>query len=277
MAALPPMLCSDAGGTLDRVPATWVMEPKLDGWRWQVHVTETGVITYGGRNGHAHTGATHEIDRVLSCLPPGTILDGELLVMGGTSTDVPTRLTTDGRDLMFVMFDVLAVGGHDSCGMPWSHRRKLLEAAYEHVLPEDQHLVAITEVAPVDHDTFNEWVEQGVEGAVCKDPGSPYLPGKRTKRWLKVKPVKTIDLRIVGLPLDGRGKFEGLVGAVEFEIEPGKVGRASGMTDRVRQEMSEHPGRYLGRLAEFAYQQVTTGGHLRHPRFIRLRPDLEAA
>jgi ATP-dependent DNA ligase len=44
---IPPQLAYDANGNLDFVPERhrdlWVMEPKWDGWRWQVHIEADGV------------------------------------------------------------------------------------------------------------------------------------------------------------------------------------------------------------------------------------------
>ncbi len=46
------------------------------------------------------------------------------------------------------------------------------------------------------------------------------------------------------------------------------------MTDAERQSMTNSPGRYIGKVAEFEAQELTRAGAMRHPSFIRMRPDL---
>jgi ATP-dependent DNA ligase len=128
-----------------------------------------------------------------------------------------------------------------------------------------------------DQAVLDAWLADGAEGVVVKRLSSTYRSGKRDRGWLKIKPTKSIDCVIVGVPRDGAGKYKGQVGAVQFDIGNGKTGRASGMTDAVRMDMTVNPDKYVGRMAEFAYQLMTRDGHLRHPQFVRMRPDRDPA
>lgn len=107
-------------------------------------------------------------------------------------------------------------------------------------------------------------IHRKIEGFVLKTYS--YVPN----RMYKVKPVLTVDLIISGF-VDGNGKYAGLVGAITCTDGEGKeVCKVSGMTDKVRimLEMGD-----IGRVIEVAYQKVTNGGKLRHPRFKRFRDD----
>lgn len=272
---LKPMLCHVAQG----IPTSddWAMEPKLDGWRFVFERTADQIKSYAGRNGADRTGEPADIERWLAkILPPGTAIDAELVAVGKNmiSSDVATALVQDAPMVAYV-FDILQVAGHDAHDAPYAQRRALLERLFETV-PDDAPVKLVLSV-PADQTVLDAWLNAGAEGVVLKRTTSRYRPGKRSYDWQKIKPTKTIDLRIVDLPHDGKGKFAGQVGAVVFEIKPGLHGRASGMTDAVRREMTDHPERYIGRIAEFAYQLQTRDGHLRHPVYKRLREDLELA
>ena len=273
---LLPMLC----GTLDELPQTpgWIMECKLDGWRFLFGREDGEVFAYGGRNGAEYThkpGVRPLREAFAKLLPPGTIVDTELVADGDgkISSDVASALARGGKLTAFV-FDVVQLMGRDVRHLPYSDRRKLLERLFEGM---DIESVRLNLSVPVDRELFESWLAVGLEGVVCKRTNSTYRSGKRSRDWMKLKPTKSIDCTIIELPRDGRGKFAGQVGSVVFDIGNGKRGRASGMTDAVRMDMTVNPAKYIGRTAEFSYQLQTRGGHLRHPQWVRLRPDRDAA
>ena len=97
--------------------------------------------------------------------------------------------------------------------------------------------------------------------------------------WWKLKVVKTVDLVVTGLK-DGRGKYLGLVGALKCStwrwgsnLKLVEVAAVSGMTDEQRVDIDSG---HVGRVCEVAYQLVGSRGRLRHPRFVRWRPDKRA-
>lgn len=82
--------------------------------------------------------------------------------------------------------------------------------------------------------------------------------------WIKCKPIKTMELRVIGIQA-GNGKHIGRMGALE--TIRGKVG--TGFSDREREDLMNCFGKFI----EVSYLELTTEGKLRHPRFVRLRPD----
>ncbi len=86
--------------------------------------------------------------------------------------------------------------------------------------------------------------------------------------WLKVKPEKTYDLRITG-SIEGNGRHVGRLGSLI--TERGKVG--TGFTDEERNDLWSCRHGLVGRVVEVTCMQLTKDGMMRHPRFIRMRPD----
>ncbi len=142
--------------------------------------------------------------------------------------------------------------------------------------------------------------ERGLEGLVAKRLDSPYLPGRRTRAWIKIKNVRTADL-VVGGWIEGQGGRSGRIGALlvghyddEGELHyAGRVG--TGFTDRMLVEVgrllsplerdsSPFDGRQPPRESHFVepelvarveFNEWTKAGTLRAPSFKGLRDDIE--
>lgn len=96
---------------------------------------------------------------------------------------------------------------------------------------------------------------------------------------VKWKPKHVRDLAIVDATA-GKGKFEGLIGALVCATRDGTVvANVSGMTDSVRAALTvaHENGQLVGRIAEVEFQYVASRGKLRHPVFLRLRDDKDVA
>ena len=83
----------------------------------------------------------------------------------------------------FVAFDLLHLDGEDLTGLPLVERKHLLD---------ELHLVGPSWVTngwyPGDGDTLLQVCgELGHEGLVAKRLDAPYLPGRRSRSWLKRK------------------------------------------------------------------------------------------
>ena len=165
----------------------WVYEEKVDGYRMAALKTRES-LNLISRNGIQHTKRFPELVQALDSLSAEAfILDGEVAVydralisrfawLRGRPKDEPATLP------VYMVFDVLELGGKDLRKEPLWKRRKLLEelvVGARMILParrlSDNGLKAWTQA-----------VHRGYEGMVGKDPESPYVPG-RTLKWLKVK------------------------------------------------------------------------------------------
>ena len=62
------------------VGAKWTYEVKLDGFRMEAIRSDAGVVLYSRRRKNM-TREFREIAKALECLPPGTVIDGELTAL----------------------------------------------------------------------------------------------------------------------------------------------------------------------------------------------------
>ena len=118
-------------------------------------------------------------------------------------------------------FEALYVDGKDLTLEPFPQRRKALEKIVkesDRIIPAIQKLVKNSKEL---EDFFEEAIEKGCEGLMCKSVGkdSVYQAGSRGWLWIKYKRdyksemTDTVDLVVVGA-LHGRGKRVGTYGAL---------------------------------------------------------------
>lgn len=135
--------------------------------------------------------------------------------------------------VVYLLFDLLRLDGHDLTGMPLRQRRTLLQD-----LASD--LDAPVRVPPVFDDVDAAWEasdEFGLEGVVVKDPASRYRPGVRSPSWLKLKHTRTQEAVIVGIR-PGKGDREGAIGSLLLAV-PDTAGGALRYVGRVGTGFSE--------------------------------------
>jgi DNA ligase 1 len=207
-----PMLASTAASAEDAVAAfeRASVEWKLDGIRIQVHRRGDEVRVYT-RNlndiTRALPGIVHAVRRLGLTQ---AVFDGEALWMGDDGPaafqETVSRIDSDAppEGIVTFLFDVLHVDGEDLLDAPLQERAARLEAiAGELTIPR------LLTSDPADGRRFlDEALDAGHEGVVIKDAASPYSAGRRGKSWLKVKPVRTYDLVVLGAEW-GHGRRRG--------------------------------------------------------------------
>lgn len=114
---------------------------------------------------------------------------------------------------------------------------------------------------------FEEQVAKGKEGIIVKDSLSSYQH-KKSRSWLKMKMEDTLDLPVIGTK-PGKGKYTGLIGALTCLLHNGKTVDVSGFSDSDRVLFST----VRPEMIKVKHNGETSGGKLRHPRFIRARDD----
>jgi bifunctional non-homologous end joining protein LigD len=280
-------------------------------------VTPEGVRAWSA-NGRDAGAAFPELAALAPALAPlDALLDGEVVALDAAgrpsferlqgrmhvSSAAESRRRAADTPVAYVVFDLLRLGAHDLTGRPWSERRRLLDQ-----IAAD--LPAGVDVARVydDGDSLLAASEQqGLEGVVAKRADSTYVPGGRSRSWVKVK-VRRHDELVVGGWSGGAGNREGRLGSLLVGFHPtpgdpvlrfaGRVG--SGFTsaelDRMAARLAplaseaspfEPPPPPLHRrgahwvrpevVVEIAYGEWTNEGRLRHPVYLGERPDVDAA
>ena len=283
-----PMLAStsslDELATLENNPR-YAVGKKYDGFRELMHISPTGRVKLLSRSGANHSAnVPHLTGKTLPDLED-TILDGEGIApsedLGDTKSifgSSPATAIANQDELgkaKYIAFDILRYKGRDLLGLPLKDRLPYLEKAVDAL-----HRYGITQVQQeklVHHNKRNYYdsvVAKGGEGVIIKDLDASYHSGRRTSAWGKVKKVDTWDAVITGFT-DGKGKYTGQIGAIEYGFRRGgrvvPAGKTSGMTDEVRKDISLNPNKYLGKMIEVAGQEISREGAIRHPRVLRIR------
>ena len=230
-------------------------------------------------------------------------LDGELVVLSGDRPDFgklqqreqisdPLRIQLlSGRmPATYIVFDILSLDGRECVGLPLLERKSILDR----IVRETGSLVISRHVPEKGKSFFREVVAKGFEGVMAKSDASPYLIGKRSRYWLKIKPKRSSVCSIIGYTRgEGyRGRsFGALLIATRDEerwVYRGKVGSGFDGEDLERllslleplktgQPAFPVPGRPRdiqwvapSLRCEVVYQEMTKGGHFRAPVFKRV-------
>lgn len=141
--------------------------------------------------------------------------------------------------IVYMLFDLLRLDGHDLTDMPLRQRRTLLQDLAEG-------LDAPVQIPPVFDDVDDALAasrEFGLEGVVAKDPASRYRAGQRSPSWLKLKHTLMQEAVIVGIR-PGRGDRESTLGSLLLAVPDsaggplryvGRVG--TGFTERTLRDL----------------------------------------
>jgi bifunctional non-homologous end joining protein LigD len=292
-----PMLATLVGKPFDR--PGWVFEIKWDGYRIIAEVDKGRVQLYS-RNGLLFTERYDAVAAALAKMPHQAVLDGEVVVLddkGHASFEALQNYRNHGPGghLVYQVFDILYLDGHDLRSLPLIRRKDIL----------GQILPALPGLAFCDHIQehglafFDAVAKAGIEGMIAKDGASKYLAGRRSNSWLKVKAHLQQEGVIGGFtqPRGSRHNFGALVLGVFEARDLVHIGEVGGGFDRwtltsifaqlAPLVQSECPFRKKPKTkapATWVRPQLVcevrftawTGDHLRHPIFLGMRDDKAA-
>jgi len=220
---------------LEKLGGKCVAEYKYDGERIQMHKKGKKVVLFSRRLekiSEQYPDASELVTKYVAA--DEAILEGECVAM-----DIETGAMLPFQELMhrrrkyeieqameqypvsLFMFDALYVDGKDLTREAYPTRRKALEKLIiknDKVLPANS--VTVTSVQQLEA-FFEEAIENGCEGLMCKATGkeSVYQAGSRGWLWIKYKRdyksemTDTVDLVVVGA-FHGRGRRVGTYGAL---------------------------------------------------------------
>ncbi|WP_406294808.1 non-homologous end-joining DNA ligase [Embleya sp. NBC_00888] len=306
----PPMLATSGSLPPAAEDDRWAYETKLDGQRCLGYLPGDGTVLLRARSGADITGAYPELRALRTALGTrSAVLDGEVVAlderghsdferlqsrMGLADHPADAARMRDRVPARLLLFDVLLLSGRPLIDRPYTERRRVLEGL------ELNGPHWSTPAALVGHGetALTATRAEGLEGLVCKRLDSVYTPGERSRHWVKIRHVHTLDV-IVGGWVPGRGRLTGLPGALLVGVREGGVLRyvgavGTGFGDRDRAVLGEllrvsaidacpftpQPEVVGARwvlprlIGEVRYATLTRAGLLRHPSWHRLRPDL---
>jgi bifunctional non-homologous end joining protein LigD len=315
------MLAQSAGTLPDRL-AGWAIEPKWDGIRVVAEVSARGTRLWT-RNGNDKAPQFPEIVRALTALADEggpLVLDGEIVALdargralrfqalqGRMHAESEATLARNAArtTTAFVAFDLLVDGDRPLMSLPFAERRKALEARIPArrgaVIRRGESVRCGTAAA---RKLFARARAEGWEGVLLKRIDAPYVAGKRTADWRKVKLEREQEFVIGGYtaPTQGaaRNHFGALLvgwfderGALHYA---GKVGTGytvsmlallarkleplrrptSPFVDAPRAGAAATTWVKPVLVAQVRYNELTEAGILRQPSFLGLRDDKAA-
>lgn len=290
------MLCEKNEKFIEKWKTNFILvEPKYDGLRLMFVLEESGDWSFfsrGGKNDRYNDNLGHIAADLIDAMKcegyTHGCIDGEILGATWNATLAVKRkeiTEADYKEIQlcnFYAFDHL--NGWDDKRDQIERRTSLVQIcarakeirATTHVVLTPQHRVAnLAEAKKL----FAKFLIQGFEGAVVKSPFAVYqLNNKRTKEWVKIKAVDTMDVRVIGrFQGKERTKYESMLGG--FHVIDGagqEFNVGGGFTDAQRAEYWTKPEtEFVGRWMEIEFQRDTQQvAKARFPVFIRWRDDL---
>jgi bifunctional non-homologous end joining protein LigD len=291
MDTIKPMLATAVSDLAKLHPdKMWAIEPKMDGIRVLVTVDPLiRSVTYQTRNGHplpSLAKLTPLMLKLADAVGKAVTFDCEATAgddfFSGVGHLTQKAEATDLAKL--TVFDVPWVDGWGaSSEVPYSLRRECLETMFNNAgMVWDEGAVRLihlidyamptSELVDTADNLLADALDAGWEGVMVKDMDAPYLSGKRSKAWIKLKGKQTYDCRVVGFQ-PGKGRLDGSAGALLVFYHGKTIAVAGGLTDAQRQDIHDHPENWVGKIAEVECQQLTPSGSMRHPSIICIRWD----
>jgi bifunctional non-homologous end joining protein LigD len=176
----------------------WSYEVKWDGYRALAFI-KNGQVELKSRNAKSFNEKFYSVFAALQQSGLNAVIDGEIVVtnakglsnFGGLQN---WRSEADG-ELIYYVFDVLWLDGRDLTKLALSERRAVLRS----VLPPTSELIRLSEnFDEPGTKAFETARKLGFEGIMAKRNDSVYLPGERSKEWLKIKANRRQEVVIGG-------------------------------------------------------------------------------
>jgi DNA ligase D-like protein (predicted ligase) len=291
-------------------PERWEYQLKLDGYR--AIAFKTGErVHLRSRNDNDFSVRYPAVVNGLAKLPDETVIDGEVVAFDEEGRPSFNALQNSGSSkapVVYFVFDLMVLFGHDVMNRPLSARRELLERK---VLP--RLLDPVRYAAPLEAELpmlIESVKAQGFEGLVAKRVDSLYEAGLRTGAWQKMRINRGQEFVIGGYTV-GSNTFDALVFGYYEGDRLMYAGRTrNGFTPVVRRQLFKKfhglaiaecpfanlPEAKAGRwgagltaakmkdcrwlkpvlVAQIDFLEWTGDSHLRHTKFVALREDKSA-
>ncbi len=305
-ADLEPMLATLVTEPVE--DSAWFYEMKWDGYRAIAYMNNDNV-EIRSRNNKSFNEKFYPVVHSLRKWNLEAVVDGEIVVVDEHGVPDFSGLQTwrseaDGQ-LVYYAFDLLWLNGISLMEIPLEERREVLKS----LIPETEQGIRISAtMEEIGKNAFDLANELHLEGVMAKRSNSLYIPGARSKDWLKVKTEKRQELIIGGYTLnEGTNKLFSalLLGIMEngkfHFLTPVGTGFNKKMQEDIIQKLKpfetkecpfvevpeyNKPSRFRPNppkatvtwvkpklVAEIAYRETTPDGAFRQPSFKGLRED----
>lgn len=296
--------------TIRRLPAMFVLQYKIDGYRINLHKQENGDVVIKTRSGLPVNGYKKLEAEAKEFLPCGRVYDGEM-VSPGLFTWIESNMLADNataiadrslfreavrkcfsketsKDGMFNIFDSVSMSewntqnGRDT----YEERLSYLSGAVAPVLEMASQMTVVPTSRVFYRDNpddlkevvriFHKFLSWGWEGVMIKSVESPY-EWKRSKQVYKMKLMDTADLTVLGVE-EGSGAGTGMIGKLICDYNGTTLNIGTGkMTAADKLAYFKDPNKIIGKTIEVAYQAESMGKNgepvLDFARYIKIRKD----
>jgi bifunctional non-homologous end joining protein LigD len=305
-ATLEPMLAEPGDAPFNHPDWTW--EPKLDGYRAIAFVRADGVELSSRRGQDLTRAFPRLVEELARQRAHGLLLDGEIVAFDahgkpsfnalqnrvGLKTERELAAADRATPAIYCVFDLLHFAGVDLRKAPYRDRRRYLAQC---LLPAP--LVQLVHATDDGESLHAAAIASGFEGVMGKRRDSVYEAGRRSGKWLKVKPFHTAEF-VVGGYTRGEGSRTALGALVVGYWDAGKLVFASKVGSgfdaknlpkvQARLEPLQRkscpfvdkpdtgaPTTWVDPklVVEVKFQSWTDDGKLRAPVFLRVRDDVD--
>ena len=255
------LLAQNAPPGLD--PAGYWVSEKLDGVR----------ALWDGRTLRFRSGRTVAAPAWFLAKLPATPLDGELWMGHGTFDALSGAvrrtqpLDADWQQVKYMVFELPKAEGASTTFTQriWQMQAVVKAAGW----PQ---LQAVEQIEMANHAALQARLKSviaaGGEGLVLHRASAPVTSG-RSDVLLKLKAVQDAEAEVVG-HVPGKGKFEGMLGALEVKAASGQTFKlGTGLSDAQRQNPPA-----IGSTVTYTYRDVTPSGKPRFASFLRVHDEV---
>jgi bifunctional non-homologous end joining protein LigD len=288
----------------------WLFEVKWDGYR-AIARRNKGKVELLSRNNKSFNDKFYPIYQAVLDWKTDAVIDGEICVLNDEGVAhfgslQNWRSEADGA-LIYYVFDLLWLDGHNLKQLPLIERRKILQS----ILPDNDRIRFSDTFESTAAEFLTAAGKLGMEGIIAKKADSVYIEGDRTMSWLKIKANKRHEVVIGGFTHneDSSKPFSSLLVGVYKDNKltyTGKIG--TGFSQKQQKTMMEQfkpfivkktpftaipdinkPSRFRPNppkatatwlkpklVCEVSYAEITEDGVMRHPSFEGMREDKPA-
>ena len=270
----------------------WLASRKIDGLRASIYLGKDGVLHTASRGAMNYDTAMSDILENKSLIKlfkeiPGLILDGEAYHHGYTLQQLNSIARTqktvkDYGVLQFYWYDI--VDPNSTFDERWALMKDIKDEMNLIFDPEKNfdagelriQFVPQVEVTGWDNmmKLHNQYVSEGWEGLVIRDPDALYRPNGRTNDMIKIKIYKDDCFKVIGKEAGLRGS-EDMV--FIMEMPDGRTFKAKPFGDRLQKEeyWNNFESRYEGHIGECKFFYYSDDGIPLQPAFKAFRDDIE--
>ncbi len=261
---------------------------KIDGGRI-IALKKNNEVKFYTRAGQLYEGLVDLEKELIKNFPDNICLDGEITLLD--SEGIPskeaykqtmkiTRKDGEKHGIKMLVFDYMSYDEFEAqtCELEYLLRRQKLEKDFNC----DNKFFELLPMLYLGKDTnkiteiLNAEVAKDHEGIMINICDAKY-EFKRTNNLLKVKLMKSYDMKIVGFE-EGTNRLSNNLGAILVKYRDDNIVKVgSGFSDEMRIRIWKNKERYLNKIAEIQYFEETTnqdgGQSLRFPVFLDIRTD----